>query len=69
MVVVSRILPSFVLHTPKTLPFSLKQEPFLLSGFHTHNVALSLFPEKGKEKTMHVVELDRKYLFLLTGKA
>lgn len=69
MVVVSGILPSFVLHTPKTLPFPLKQEPFLLSCFHTHILALTLFPEKGKEKAENIVELDRKCLFLLMGKA
>lgn len=69
MVVISGILPSFVLLTPKTLPSPLKQEPFLLSCFHTHIPAVTLFPVKGKEKAVNIVELDRKCLFLLMGKA
>lgn len=69
MAVISGILPSFVLHSAKTLLFPVKQEPFLLSCFHTHIPALTGFPEKAKEKAVNIVELDRKCLFLLMGKA
>jgi len=63
MVVISGILPSFVLHTPKTLPFPLKQEPFLPSCLHTHILALTLFPEKGKEKAVNIAELENVCFF------
>lgn len=60
MVTISGILSSLVLHTPKTLPLPLKQEPFLLSCFHTHIPALSLLTEKGKEKALDYCQTRQK---------
>lgn len=60
MVTTSGILPSLVLHAPKTLPFLLKQEPFLRSCFHTHILALTLLTEKVKEKALDTAKVDRK---------